>query len=160
MEFRLTWSERVTPSGRRYSRLVASARRSDETDYSLWPAPKAMDATGVRQSVGNAEKRRGGDNLNYQSTRGVNTLPSDARTEIFGALAYSPGHGQWLMGFHDQASRSSPNWSDWELIQRLLNEHGGASPAFWRALAGIALGELEPMETQSCRKSRQCSSGP
>src|SRR5262245_36023918 len=37
--FRLTWKERVTPSGRRIYRLAASALRTSGSDYISWPTP-------------------------------------------------------------------------------------------------------------------------
>ena len=45
--YKLTWKEKITPSGLPYSQLVASAHRTKESDSSLvrtnWPTPKARD---------------------------------------------------------------------------------------------------------------------
>lgn len=54
MEFQMTWKEKVTPAGRPYFQLVASARRSSGNDSSgtlaNWPGPIAHD--GRRQCGG------------------------------------------------------------------------------------------------------------
>lgn len=39
--FKLTWKEQATPSGRLFSLLRASARRTDDTEFSSWPTPMA-----------------------------------------------------------------------------------------------------------------------
>lgn len=45
--YKLTWKEKTTPSGLPYSQLVASAHRTNATDFSsartIWPTPKARD---------------------------------------------------------------------------------------------------------------------
>ena len=41
--YRLTWSERVTPWGRSYFRLVASAHRTSDNDCTGWPTPIKRD---------------------------------------------------------------------------------------------------------------------
>lgn len=56
MEFRLTWNQKATPSGRWYCQLAASARQSSDTDYSLWPAPTATDAKRVPDIKQDANK--------------------------------------------------------------------------------------------------------
>jgi len=42
--FRLTWKERVTPSGRRIPALRGTARRCSARGFTSWPRPKANDA--------------------------------------------------------------------------------------------------------------------
>lgn len=46
--YKLTWREKITPSGLPYSQLVASAHRTKETGYSLvpypWPTPDHSEA--------------------------------------------------------------------------------------------------------------------
>jgi hypothetical protein len=46
--FRLTWRERVTPSGRRIPALRASARRTSGSDSTSWPTPGHSDESGGR----------------------------------------------------------------------------------------------------------------
>ena len=45
--YRLTWKEKITPSGLPYSQLVASVHRTNGTDFSLvrsnWPTPAATE---------------------------------------------------------------------------------------------------------------------
>jgi hypothetical protein len=42
--FRLTWKERVTPSGRRIPALRAMVRRCSASGFTSWPRPRANDA--------------------------------------------------------------------------------------------------------------------
>ena len=42
-ECSLTWKASTTPAGRPLSRLVPSTRRTDATDYGLWPTPATRD---------------------------------------------------------------------------------------------------------------------
>ena len=41
--FKLTWKQQATPSGRLFSLLRASVRRTDDTGFSSWPTPTARD---------------------------------------------------------------------------------------------------------------------
>ncbi len=56
--FKLTWKQRVTPSGRRIYALRASVRRIKDSDYSGWPTPLAGSYRGAGISG-----RQGGMNL-------------------------------------------------------------------------------------------------
>lgn len=59
MEYRLTWNRRATPSGRLYYLLRASARLTQDTEYSGWPSPKATNDTGASETA----TRQGGADL-------------------------------------------------------------------------------------------------
>ena len=63
--YRMTWKERVTPSGRRICALRASAHRTSDKGYSGWPATTAALADkGVRSFQGaviEAMRTRGAD---------------------------------------------------------------------------------------------------
>lgn len=52
MEYRQTWKEKVTPSGRVYWAHTASARRTSDKDCSGWPTPTKSDTTGGKQPEG------------------------------------------------------------------------------------------------------------
>lgn len=41
--FKLTWKEQATPSGRLFSLLRGSVRRTDDTEFSSWPTPQSRD---------------------------------------------------------------------------------------------------------------------
>lgn len=43
--FQMTWKESVTPSGRSFYRLRASAHRTSGTAYGSWPTPQAHDTS-------------------------------------------------------------------------------------------------------------------
>ena len=59
-EYRLTWKDSVTPSGRRICRLRASGRRTSGNDCSGWPTCLAIDAdkqaTGKRDCLSDVAK--------------------------------------------------------------------------------------------------------
>lgn len=63
--YKLTWKEKTTPSGLPYSQLVASAHRTNATDFSSartnWPTPQAHDTCGARAP---RPKRDGNRNMN------------------------------------------------------------------------------------------------
>ena len=42
--FKLTWKEQATPLGRLFFLLRASARRTDDTEFSSWPTPTRQDS--------------------------------------------------------------------------------------------------------------------
>ena len=44
--FKLTWKEKTTPAGRLVYRLAASAHRTSDKDFGLWPTPIVGDITG------------------------------------------------------------------------------------------------------------------
>ena len=50
--FRLTWKDKVTPSGRPYCLLRASKPRMQDTDYSSWPTPCQQDGPNGGPSQG------------------------------------------------------------------------------------------------------------
>lgn len=52
MEYRQTWREKVTPSGRLYWAHTASAHRTSGSGCSGWPTPGATDNKGPSQPVG------------------------------------------------------------------------------------------------------------
>lgn len=56
MKSRMTWEERVTPSGRRYCQLAVSVRPTRETDCGLWLTPRANEFV---EPSGQAAKRLG-----------------------------------------------------------------------------------------------------
>jgi|SRR3990172_530561 len=56
--FRLTWKERVTPSGRRICALRASVPRTFASDFSSWPSPTVNDAKGSAYSYDHGDHDR------------------------------------------------------------------------------------------------------
>lgn len=49
--FSLTWKAKATPAGRPYCQLVASARRTSDSDFGSWPTPTAAE------NIGDLEKK-------------------------------------------------------------------------------------------------------
>lgn len=59
--FNLTWKESVTPSGRSFSLLRASARRTPAIDFSSWPTPTTRDwKAGADTATNRAARKAGG----------------------------------------------------------------------------------------------------
>jgi len=56
--FRLTWKERVTPSGRSIPALRASARRTSETAFTSWPTPSVNNFEQADQEALLARRER------------------------------------------------------------------------------------------------------
>lgn len=62
--FNLTWRERVTPSGRPYYQLAASARRISDSGFGSWPTAQSRDGThGGGQAKRAKGETRHGSNL-------------------------------------------------------------------------------------------------
>ena len=128
-----------------------------------WAGPSARDhkdtpgmATTGTNPDGSTRHRM--DQLPRQ-VHGLISASSAASTEPIGALVLNAAMSRWLMGFPATWDRCSPNWSEWDLIARLLSECGGPRPGFWRALAEIASADSGATETPSSHKRRPCSSG-
>jgi hypothetical protein len=76
--FNLTWKEAVTPSGRPYCLLRASARRTSATDCTSWPTPTSSNTTGAGNSG-----REGG--LNLQTAAQLATWPTPVLNDATGS---------------------------------------------------------------------------
>ncbi len=48
--YTMTWKKKATPAGRRYYQLVASARRTSDSDCGSWPTPTALCAGGTPEA--------------------------------------------------------------------------------------------------------------
>src|SRR5574341_239892 len=116
--FRLTWKERVTPSGRRICALRASARRTSGSDCTSWPmvgwaTPTARDtrSEGTRELESKRIKRREGKCLTLQArltASGGMLNGSGAATGSTGQL--NPSMSRWLQGLPPQ----------WDLVAALI----------------------------------------
>ena len=72
--YRLTWKERVTPSGRSIPALRASALRTSDRGFTGWPTPMGNNSTGV-----GSQKREGG--LNLQTAAELSGWPTPCRQD-------------------------------------------------------------------------------
>ena len=119
MEYRQTWKQKATPSGRLYWEHIASALPIDDSDSTWWPTPQAADADKIggtanygQQGLNNHPGIRGNPDRppmkksradDGQSTKpqvsdsGITPSSSSAPTGKRGAL--NPAFCLWLMGF-------------------------------------------------------------
>ena len=77
--FRLTWKERVTPSGRSIPALRASGRRTSGSDSTSWPTPNAlpMNRGGLQSNPQKAlERREQGHQLNLDDAATLASWPT------------------------------------------------------------------------------------
>ena len=96
--FRLTWKERVTPSGRRIPALRASGRRTSEADCTSWPSPKAQeDGSTVDQYQ--ARRLRGYENRKGKTSGG----PSGKQ----GGLSIAAQMASWPTPVDDDANNGT-----------------------------------------------------
>lgn len=113
--YKLTWREKVTPSGLPYSQLVASALRTKETDFSSvrtnWPSPCAQNGTvnGYTDWGKVIKRKEAGRQQNLQDVvilaawstptandfkgSGVTVIRKDGKDRTFGRLDYATEQG-------------------------------------------------------------------
>lgn len=109
-EFRMTWKEKVTPLGRLYCQLVASAHPISDNVCGGWATPTTRDykdgehcpnvptnALLGRQVWTAAWTMPRSNKWGIPDSHGDNQRPLTVRTEKRGAL--NPAHSRWLMGF-------------------------------------------------------------
>lgn len=90
--YQLTWTQWVTPSGRSFSRLRASALRTSETGCIGWPTPATMDALPPRCDVklARAKSVAGCSNLK-------DVLPKPSSDEMERRVRVNPALSRGLM---------------------------------------------------------------
>lgn len=120
--YRLTWKERVTPSGRSIPALRASALRTSDRGFTGWPTPMGNNSTGV-----GSQKREGG--LNLQTAAELSGWPTPRARDFHaeGKGKYSPSLSKLvgtLVGWLNPAGGAG----------RLAGCNGGTLPTngFWR----------------------------
>lgn len=111
--YRLTWKEQVTPSGRLFFRLAASALRTGESGCSSWPTPTVGNATGSQAAKGASATGRRPDGSKATVSLGAvarlacrsraenlaSGLTPNGSTAATGSIGQlNPGHSRWLMG--------------------------------------------------------------
>ena len=162
--YRLTWKQRVTPSGRLICALRASAPRTSDSVFSSWPSPMSNDARDSTHTYdrGDHSKPRlklpGAAKLVGWATPAANEaggtperfIERKRRARANGSIL-----GLSLTSLKLQATGAKPNGSSASTVKA-----GQLNPAHSRWLMGYprAWDDCAPTETRSSRKSRQRSS--
>lgn len=95
MEYKQTWSQKVTPAGRQYWAHTASGHRISDKDCIGWPTPAARDF----RDTGNLESsryRKDGKERNDMLGRAA---AFTVETEKAAGFQLNPHFSRWLMGF-------------------------------------------------------------
>jgi hypothetical protein len=144
--FALTWRKQVTPRGRPYYQLVASARRTDETDFGSWQSPTAQNAK--HGSLSLSETGRD-PNVLHNQVYLVSWPTASARDWKSSA---SNLHGINARPLNEVARLASGAISSGFLVA--TEKRGQLNPAFSRWLMGYPEGwdACVPMATRSSRK--------
>ncbi len=157
--FSLTWKQKVTPAGRRLPRLVASARRTSDSDCGSWPTASARDW------------KNGKSNQHGKNARPLNEVATLAGWGTPNASA--PGGtpqqalerkkglpcGQSVTTLDHQVQLLGPTSNGFPAS---TGSGGQLNPAFALWLMGFPA-EWEscaPQAMRSCRKRQPSSSGP
>ncbi len=101
MEYRQTWSQKVTPAGRQYWVHTASGHRTSDKDSTGWPTPCASDNRdrGSWESPAIQRRIKIGKSIELSMLVGVTPQPSTAETEKAAGYQLNPYFSAWLMGF-------------------------------------------------------------
>lgn len=174
--FRLTWKERVTPSGRLIPALRASGHRTSASDCTSWPTPQTFDASneGTPRPLrykGNAPSEVGntrnpdtkgsyrGDLKDYAglATGWITPQAKDFRSGQ-GKRIIEKKHG---VSLNDQATLAASGNEQIGLAASMAAT-GRLNPALSRWLMGLptAWDDCAAMVTPSSRRSRKGSSKP
>jgi hypothetical protein len=145
MEYRTTWKQKVTPSGRLYWEHSASAHRTSEADCIGWVSPTATDGSHERtfeprqvdqgiqlanqaqltgwmspntvDAAGGNRNGPGQKQLCHQ-VHGLITESSNAQTANRGVL--DAAFSRWLMGFPATWDEASPSYQSWLDVQEAI----------------------------------------
>jgi hypothetical protein len=128
--------------------LVSESRLEDQVQG--WATPSARDwkdTPGMSTTATNPDGtlRERLDQLPRQ-THGAIGTPCCAETERSGVL--EPMFARWLQGFPESWDRCSPNWSEWEWTQNVLDRCGSGSDGVFLKLAGIVSEDYVAMAIQ------------
>lgn len=179
--YKLIWKELVTPSGRRYCLLRASARRTSGTESTGWPTPTVQDsASSGARDYSTESGRHSGTTLTDAARLAGWPTPLKSNADRGGQESRAMGetrHGSNLMDFALLAGRGTkgPPLNEQARLAQALPMASGPEPT-GSPVATATRGQLNPdhsrwlmglpaewdactpTETPSSRKSRRRSS--
>jgi hypothetical protein len=154
--FALIWKQKVTPRGRPYCQLQASARRTSGSEFGSWPTSTAHDAHGGQEKRATTE-RHGSNLQDFALTAWATPAATDSKNGCDITEAGKAWHlrrGGKGIRLNDQVLHRGPILSG---SPAPTERRGQLNPAFSLWLMGFPA-EWEscaPQATPSSRKSRR-----
>lgn len=154
---RMTWKQKVTPSGRSYSQLAVSVRPTKETDCGLWATPNTMDNLPART-------KESLEAMHDRARKGRNA-PSNLREQVIPHIWPTPTARDWKdTGNLDTSMQRKDGKMRHDTLPRVAwlgsnaqtENKGQLNPAFVCWLMGYPADYekllYKAMETPSCHK--------
>ena len=130
----------------RQAAMLTPPLGSEAMPVAGWATPTASD------KVRSEEFRRGRELSPREALVDSGTTTNSFTAGMARRGALNAALPRWLMAFPESWDHSSPSYSEWELIQKLLREPSNSPEVVWQRLAKIALEDLKAMGTQSASK--------
>jgi len=118
--FTLTWSRKATPYGRPYFQLVASARRTSDSDCGSWPTPNAMEGRDAYTTIPPSVGKTRGYSLGMAAVLAAWPTP----------MAGTPAQKGYNEAGNNDSSRKTVALASWPTPTEWDKEGGGQAKRF------------------------------